>query len=325
MLKSPEIYRQMFEQYLSTYEWMNTPDRLYEPLKYFMSLGGKRIRPSFTLMGCEMFGGNCKDALSASMSVELFHNFSLIHDDIMDKARLRRGKSTVHVKYNPNQAILSGDVMLILAYKHLETLEDFHKQKKIFTIFNQTAQEVCEGQQLDIDFEENLEVTQAEYITMITNKTAVLLGAALVIGAILGGANDQQTGLLKEYGINIGIAFQIKDDLLDVFGASDKTGKIQSGDIFQNKKTLLYILAREKCNSEDRRHLLQLYRTMERSEDKINKVLSIFNKYQIRQEVEQVISQYLSRALEAIELLEIDAEDKKYLDQLAYLMVRRNH
>ncbi len=325
MLRSLETYRQLFEQYLSSYEWMNTPDRLYEPLKYFMSLGGKRIRPSFTLLGCEMFGQKCEDALSASMSVELFHNFSLIHDDIMDKARLRRGKSTVHVKYNPNQAILSGDVMLILAYKHLEHLSDFDKQRKILSIFNETAQFVCEGQQMDIDFEEDLEVSAEDYIEMITNKTAVLLGAALVIGAIIGGACEENTKRLYEYGINIGIAFQIKDDLLDVFGNADKTGKIQSGDIYQNKKTQLYIMARDRSNPADQKRLKELYRTTERSPQKIDEVVSIFNKYNIQNEVEQVISEYLDRALRSLDGLKIDKPDKDYLIQLAYKMVRRSY
>ncbi len=325
MLHSLEDYRQIFERYLSSYEWMKTPDRLYKPLKYFMSLGGKRIRPAFTLLGCDLFGGNCKDALSASMSVELFHNFSLIHDDIMDKARLRRGKSTVHVKYNSNQAILSGDVMLILAYKHLENLVDFNKQRSILSIFNQTAQIVCEGQQMDIDFEENLQVTQAEYIEMITKKTAVLLGAALVIGAIIGGADEKNVDLLKKFGIHIGIAFQIKDDLLDVFGSSDKTGKIASGDIYQNKKTLLFIFARNLSNEADRQKLLELYRTTDRSESKIESVVSLFNKYHIREKLEEQINYHLKHAILALQNLDVNDESKSYLNALAFKMVRRNH
>ena len=325
MIKSLEEYRQMFEEYLSSYEWMNTPDRLYEPLKYFMSLGGKRIRPSFTLMACDMFGTGSEDALSASMSVELFHNFSLIHDDIMDKARLRRGKTTVHVKYNPNQAILSGDVMLILAYKHLEQLSDFKKQRKILSIFNNTAQIVCEGQQMDIDFEENLEVTEEEYIAMITKKTAVLLGAALVIGAVIGGASDRDSQLLYDYGINIGIAFQIKDDLLDVYGHSDNTGKVRSGDIYQNKKTQLYIYARNAASEEDKAVLKNLYRTTERTPEKIKRVMNIFDKYQVKENVEKVIAHYMEHALDTIQDLNINREDKRYLEQLAYKMARRSN
>ncbi len=319
-----EPYRHAFEEYLKGYEWMQHPTRLYEPLQYFMSIRGKRIRPSLTLLACDMYSGDYSPALPASMSVELFHNFSLIHDDIMDEAQLRRGYTTVHVKYSPNQAILSGDVMLILAYQHLEHIQPANIFRKILQIFNQTARQVCEGQQMDIDFENRLDVQRDEYLLMIKNKTAVLLGAALVIGALIGGADQREIQHLYELGIALGMAFQIRDDLLDVFGQSQRTGKVTAGDIAQNKKTLLYILARDHASPQDKKQLLHWYTLPSKTPDQIEAVRQLFRQYHVDTLCESLLLDYYHRARSAIDKLHIPAQYKAVLQNTAKALINRD-
>lgn len=252
-----QTYRQLFDQYLAEHTFDDEPDGLYQPVEYIMSLGGKRIRPLLLLMSNNAVGGDMSKALHAAMAVELFHNFTLLHDDIMDDAPLRRGQQTVHEKWNINTGILSGDVMMILAYTYLGK-SAYADVAKLYTIFNKMAKEVCEGQQMDVDFETTDDVTIADYIEMIRLKTSVLIGAAIEMGALLGGASASTAHHLYEYGVNIGIAFQIQDDVLDTYG-SPKVGKQKCGDIIQNKKTYLYLKALELSTEADKAELLSLY------------------------------------------------------------------
>lgn len=247
-------YKQIFDEHLQAIALDRQPRGLYDPIQYIMSLGGKRIRPLLMLMATEAVGSDMKLALDGAMAVELFHNFTLLHDDIMDDAPLRRGQQTVHEKYSVNTAILSGDAMMILAYQALGK----YQRADVFEIFSKMAIEVCEGQQMDMDFEVRGDVTIPEYIEMIKLKTSVLIGAALQIGALLGGATAKGAQHLYEYGVNIGIAFQIQDDVLDTYG-SPKVGKQKCGDIIQNKKTYLYLKALELSTEADKAELLSLY------------------------------------------------------------------
>src|SRR5690554_3332630 len=234
------------------------PDRLYEPVRYILSIGGKRIRPALTLMVCDFLSGDYKKALPAALAVEMFHNFSLMHDDIMDEAPLRRGKQSVHEKWDLNTAILSGDAMLILAYRLFEGY-DPEKFRDLAKLFSETALQVCEGQQLDIDFESRDDVEVVEYLKMIEQKTAVLLGAAMEMGAIVAQASEAQKRVVYEFGKNLGIAFQLQDDYLDVFGDPKTFGKQVGGDIIANKKTYLYLTAVQKAEKGEARQLEDLY------------------------------------------------------------------
>src|ERR1700761_9383330 len=220
------------------------PAALYEPISYILSIGGKRMRPALLLMACDLFGGDVDDALAPALAIEVFHNFTLMHDDIMDNAPLRRGRTTVHERWNKNVAILSGDVMLIEGYKLMMQVKD-HLLRQILDIFNNTAVDVCEGQQIDMEFEQRNDVTIKEYINMIRLKTAVVLGGALKIGALLGGASTKDANLLADFGVNLGLAFQLQDDILDVYGNPEKFGKQVGGDIIANKKTYLLLKALE--------------------------------------------------------------------------------
>ena len=251
-------YQKEFLSYLASKQWVQEPKNLYEPIDYILKLGGKRIRPVLTLMAADIFSGSFKKALPAALAVEVFHNFTLVHDDIMDDAPLRRGEETVHEKWDINTGILSGDAMLILAYQYFENYEPkiFHK---LAQLFSKTALEVCDGQQLDIDFETRNDVTIPEYIKMISLKTSVLVAAALKMGAIVSEANETEANHLYNYGLNLGIAFQLQDDYLDTFGNPETFGKQVGGDIIENKKTYLYLKALELANKEDRETLLELF------------------------------------------------------------------
>ncbi len=243
-MNSISNYIKQIESELSNFELPKHPENLYDPLRYFFDLGGKRLRPALTLMTADNFGAKGNNALHAAMAVELFHNFSLIHDDIMDEAPYRRGKETVHTKWNNHIAILSGDVLFVKAYESLAKCEAKYLPV-LLNLFNKTATEVCEGQQMDMDFEKRLEVSEEEYIEMIRLKTSVLLGCALQFGAIVSGVDKSIQQSLYNFGQYIGIAFQIKDDLLDLYGEPDKVGKQTGGDILSDKKTLLSIKAKE--------------------------------------------------------------------------------
>ena len=248
-MRSLSQLQELFQKYISDNQFSDTPTELYDPVNYILSLGGKRLRPILLLMAYNLFKTDVEKALPAAFSVEVFHNFSLMHDDIMDKAPLRRGKPAVHIKYNESTGILSGDVMLIYAFKYLMKLEDQNSLLEIIKLFNQIAIDVCEGQQFDMNFENRTEVTIDEYINMIGLKTAALLAGAMKMGALIAGASDKDAQLLYDFGKNVGIAFQLQDDILDTFGDPEKFGKKVGGDIAQNKKTYLALRAMELANA----------------------------------------------------------------------------
>lgn len=286
-------YSSEFDTFLARTAFTKQPERLYAPIKYILDLGGKRIRPLLLLMASEAVGGDLQVALDGAMAVELFHNFTLLHDDIMDDAPLRRGESTVHEKYDVNTAILSGDAMMILAYQFLGKYE----RADIINVFSQMAIEVCEGQQMDMDFETRDDVQIAEYIEMIKLKTSVLIGAALEIGALIGGAQSADAHHLYQYGVNIGIAFQIQDDLLDTYG-TPAVGKQKCGDIIQNKKTYLYLKARETASIAEKTQLDELYASSPPDPtDKIQKVLAIYKNANVQGYSEELKLVYQNLAI----------------------------
>lgn len=239
-MQTIETYQKAFIAYLQEYATVKEPLGLYEPIQYILNLGGKRLRPVLTLLSAEIFDGDYKNALNAALSIEVFHNFSLVHDDIMDAAPLRRGQKTVHEKWDMNTGILSGDAMLIMAYQLFENY-DATTFQSLAKLFSKTALEVCEGQQYDVDFETRTDVSVTEYLKMITFKTAVLVAAAMKMGAIVANASEENQNNIYEFGINLGIAFQLQDDYLDAFGNPETFGKQVGGDIIENKKTYLYI------------------------------------------------------------------------------------
>ncbi|MFY7652468.1 MAG: polyprenyl synthetase family protein [Chitinophagaceae bacterium] len=297
-----------------------TPASLYDPCDYFLTLGGKRIRPILCLMANELFAPLNEESYNIAYAVELFHNFTLIHDDMMDAASLRRGKQTVHTKYGYNTALLSGDVMMIKSYEYLAKLSP-QNLKLILPLFNKTAKEVCEGQQLDIDFEARSTVSLPEYIHMISLKTSVLLAACLAMGAILGGAGDYNQQQLYEFGLNLGIAFQIQDDYLDAFGDPEKFGKDVGGDIKQNKKTFLLIHALEVAGDKEKLALERLLQTNE--PDKVQQVLAIFKSIEIDVWANELKKQYFEKALQHLDKIAVTTARKEQLLSLAnYLIVR---
>jgi geranylgeranyl diphosphate synthase type II len=285
------------------------PIHLYEPIEYSMSVGGKRIRPVLCLMACNMFSSNIKPAIKPAIGIETFHNFTLLHDDIMDKADLRRNKPTVHKKWDENTAILSGDAMMIEAYQYFLNLEP-NLLAKSLKVFNPTALEVCEGQQYDMDFESRNDVKENEYIEMIRLKTAVLIAGALKIGAIIGGANDNDADKIYEFGINMGLAFQLQDDYLDTFGNEATFGKRIGGDIAENKKTFLLINALEKSPKQ----LSALIENKNISEsEKIEKVTQIYKDLNIDKLSKDKVIEYYQKALNSINEIQIEENKKKQL------------
>ncbi|WP_409019296.1 polyprenyl synthetase family protein [Dyadobacter sp. CY347] len=299
------------------------PIELYEPIRYIMSLGGKRFRPLLTLLAASIYSDDWENAVKPAMAVEVFHNFTLMHDDIMDQAPLRRGKPTVHEKWNSNTAILSGDVMLIRAYDLLLDIPA-EKLRRVLERFNKTAAEVCEGQQLDMNFETRWDVTEEEYLGMIRLKTSVLLGFALELGGIIGGADEESIQLLYAAGENMGIGFQLKDDLLDVYGDPDKFGKQVGGDIISNKKTFLLIEALSKAD-HDAKTELDKWIGLESfdKQEKVAGVTAIYEKLGIRAFTEQKIQEYFTKGLSSLHALKIDEDRKQPLLQFAEQLVER--
>ena len=299
-----------------------SPNTLYGPNRYFLSLGGKRIRPLLVLMGNELFDDIKADAWPVATAVELFHNFTLIHDDIMDAAALRRGKETVHHKFGQNTALLAGDVMLVKAYDYLNqvALEYIHR---IVTLFNRTAAEVCEGQQLDMDFEKRDSVALDEYINMIRLKTSVLVAASLQMGAIIGGASKGNKQHLYDFGLNLGIAFQIQDDYLDAFGDPEKFGKAVGGDIRQNKKTFLAIHAWEVADETQRNTLQSL--AADNPADKVEQVLAIMRACGVDEWARQLKQQYYDAAMHHLDEIAVVSTRKETLRQLAQFLIQREH
>ncbi len=301
------------------------PADLYEPIKYILSLGGKRMRPALLLMSCDLFGGDINKAISSALAIEVFHNFTLMHDDIMDNAPLRRGNITVHEKWNKNVAILSGDVMLVEGYKLMMNVDD-HLLRPIMNIFNETAVGVCEGQQLDMEFETRNDVGIDEYINMIRLKTAVVLGSALKIGALIGGANAEDAALLQTFGEQLGIAFQLQDDILDVYGNPEKFGKQVGGDIQSNKKTFLLIKALELADETQSNRLKKLLSdTQFQAGEKVEMVTGIYDQIGVRQNAWQAMQTYADKAFSALDAVNLPNEHKQYLRDFADgLMVREN-
>lgn len=318
----------LFSEQFNHPQFPEQPVGLYEPAGYFLGIGGKRIRPVACLMGNELFGEIHEDAWRIAKAIELFHNFTLMHDDIMDKASLRRGQPTVHRRNGENTAILSGDVMLVQAYSCMEQLSNDYIHW-ILKLFNQTAREVCEGQQYDMEYEQLETVSLEQYIQMIKLKTSVLLAASLKMGAIVGGATRHNCDRLYGFGKNLGIAFQLQDDYLDCFGDPEKFGKQIGGDILRNKKTCLLIKARELAEGKDQETLTQLLATEPRSsaeeQEKVASVLDIYRRTGVDQAAKTLISQYADRAMEHLEQIVVVSSRKQPLRQLADYLLHREY
>lgn len=295
------------------------PANLYEPLRYFMTLGGKRMRPVLTIMSGQLFGIAKEESIHAALAIEFFHNFSLIHDDIMDEAPVRRGKSTVHELWNQNIAILSGDVLLVEAYEQLSHYPDA-RLALLLKRFNETAKEVCEGQQMDMDFEQRIDVSEEEYIEMIRLKTSVLLGCALEFGAILGYQNEAQRKHLYDFGVDLGIAFQIQDDVLDLYADPSKFGKQVGGDILSNKKTLLLLTAIHTGDSR----VTDLLK-MPPNQHKIDTAKTLFQELNIVAKVEGRMNNYYQKAMQALNELQLSSETTRPLRSLAEFLLVREH
>ena len=318
------VFQEEFFNYKESQDLNREPENLYKPISYILSLGGKKIRPVLTLMAAEIFSNNYKKALPAAYAIEMFHNFTLVHDDIMDDAPLRRGKETVHEKWDLNTGILSGDAMLILAYQYFENYEATIFQK-LAKLFSKTALEVCDGQQLDVDFETRTDVTIPEYIKMISLKTSVLIGAALKMGAIVSHANEVDAQKLYDFGLNLGIAFQLQDDYLDTFGNPETFGKQVGGDIIENKKTYLYLKTLEVATKEDKKILLDFYaKKLEDSSTKIEVVKQLFNKNDISEFVKNQISNYTNLAFDVLSEMSISKEKKDGLKVFGLGLMSRN-
>ena len=321
-------YQILFQKYLTEQAFSQQPKELYEPVNYILSIGGKRLRPLLALMGCELFSDNIAKAMPIAMAVEVFHNFSLLHDDIMDAAPLRRGQPTVHIKYSLNSGILSGDVMLIWAYRFLMDTEgvDAPKQIRLIHIFNKMATEVCEGQQMDMNFETRDDVTIPQYIRMIEFKTSVLIAAAFQMGALIGGATEGDAEHLYEFGRNIGIAFQIQDDILDSFGDPLKFGKKVGGDIAQNKKTILVLKAFELANEPQKFELQGFMSNTDIEETlKIEAVKNIFEATGAKRFAELEMENYLKIAFEHLDETPISIEKKNYMRRFANDLMKREN
>ncbi len=321
---SIDKYQKEFDNYLQEYLKFKEPQNLYHPIEYILKLGGKRLRPTLTLLTTDIFGGDYNNSLNAALAIELFHNFSLIHDDIMDDAPLRRGHQTVHEKWDLNTGILSGDAMLILAYQLFENYEP-HTFRKLAQLFSKTALEVCEGQQYDIDFETRDDVVLTEYLKMIEFKTAVLIASAMKMGAIIAGASQSDQNKIYEFGKNLGIAFQIQDDYLDAFGDPETFGKQVGGDIIENKKTFLYLRAMAFSDSDEMQQLEHLYSIYpEDTETKVNTVREIFESTGSADATRMEIEIYTIKAFSVLSTLNISDAKKALLKQFGEELMNRN-
>lgn len=313
-------YYEAFDNYNRIQFENNTPSELYKPIEYIMSIGGKRFRPICLLIGHHLFKPNWELSLPVAYAIELFHNFTLLHDDIMDEAITRRGKETVHKRYDVNSAILSGDVMMIYCYHYLHKIDDMQIVHNLTKVLTDTAIKVCEGQQSDINFESRLEVKEQEYIHMISDKTAVLIGAAFQMGGMLGGGSEEACATLYEYGKNIGIAFQILDDVLDAYG-NESFGKKIGGDILQAKKTLLYIKAKENASESDQNLISEIYQNKQLQDtERLNQVYALFERNSVKAACLQAIEKYQSKAFSALDMLDVDTS---ILEDLSKIMIQR--
>ncbi|MDF1573735.1 MAG: polyprenyl synthetase family protein [Bacteroidales bacterium] len=314
----------LVEKHIQNLNIPDTPPELYEPVRYILSLGGKRIRPALVILACDLFSGEVASALIPAVAIEVFHNFTLLHDDIMDRSEKRRGHPTVHIKYNENVAILSGDVMSILASRLMNQAPGA-VLSTVQEVFTHTAMQVCEGQQMDMNFEELIRVSEEEYLTMIELKTAVLIAASLKIGAILGGSSQRDSEDLYEYGRNLGIAFQLQDDLLDTYGDPALVGKNPGTDIVDNKKTFLVIQALELASASQKEELIEWLTGMQFDrEEKISAVISIFDALSIKELTEKRIRLYYQEALASLDKLNRPKERKSELYNFASFLMNRN-
>lgn len=323
-MRNIQSLQEIIDKELQQIQFPDQPKDLYEPIRYMLSVGGKRMRPVLVLMGCDAFSGNTGEAIPAAMAIEVFHNFTLLHDDIMDNAPLRRSKSTVHEKWNSSIAILSGDAMFVKACELMMQVNDKHI-REVMNIFLRTSTEVCEGQQMDMNFEKETAVSITDYLKMIGLKTAVLLGCSLQIGAIIAGADVIQSKHLYEFGKNIGIAFQLQDDLLDVYGDAKKFGKQTGGDIIANKKTFLILKALEVAQAHQLFILNQWINNTIREEEqqKIEAIKNMFDILEVRKLAEQEMEKYCIRALQHLNALAVPAENKIALEKFAELLMVR--
>jgi len=322
-MHSVEYLQELFLKYLKKELFDQSPIELYEPVNYILQLGGKRLRPVLLLMGANLFSEEIEHALPAALSIEIFHNFSLVHDDIMDEAPLRRGKPTVHIKYGQNAGILSGDVMLILTYQYINQLKKPAQLPAILRIFNRLAIDVCEGQQYDMNFETRETVAIEAYLKMIELKTSVLIAGGLKIGALIGGAGEQDANELYEFGRNIGIAFQLQDDILDTFGDPEKFGKKVGGDIVQNKKTFLLLKSIEQARGQDRLDLLEALKKSVNPSRKIETVTAIYKKLKVQEQATELMERYLQKAFIHLDQVKVEASRKICLQNLANQLMMR--
>jgi geranylgeranyl diphosphate synthase, type II len=323
-MHSIEQLQYLVNKAIADTKYTEQPAELYEPISYLMQLGGKRMRPVLVLIATEMFDGNVLKALDAAIGIELFHNFTLMHDDIMDKAPLRRGKPTVHAKWNESAAILSGDVMFVEAYKLMIKVDD-SILREVLAIFSDTASGVCQGQQADMNFEKRDDVSLPEYLEMIRQKTAVLLAGSMQIGALIGGAVPDQANLLYEFGQNLGLAFQLQYDILDVYGNPEKFGKQVGGDILSNKKTFMLIKAKELATGDTES---ELDKWLNRSDDpfaKIETITSIYNLLEVRKLAEIEMEEYVKKAIRALDLIAVDRSKKELLRGFADQLLIREY
>ena len=320
-MKEVTKFKKIIDKEIINLELPNSPNNLYEPIKYILSLEAKRMRSVALLIAHQLYTEDYQNALDAALAVEMFHNFTLIHDDIMDNASLRRGSDTVHKKWNKNIAILSGDTLLVKSYMMLLNL-DSKIQNQVIKKFSETAVVVCEGQQMDMDFEKQSHLNIDDYINMIEKKTSVLFATSFEIGSIIGGASKSDQNLLYQFGLNLGIAFQLQDDLLDLYADQSKFGKKVGGDIIANKKTFLFLKSLSLANAKQKEDLLKLYSSIDfNSSEKISKVKSIFDSLSIYESTSKIINVYHKRALESLK--KITVKNKDSLNYFVNLLVKR--
>jgi len=323
-MNTPNELKDRFLEYLIAHSFPLDPKELFEPVNYIMSLGGKRLRPVLLLMSYNLYQKDIQLALPIAFAYEIFHNFSLVHDDIMDESLLRRGKPTIHQKYDINTGILSGDVMLVSAYQYLQKVQPANKLWDVLSIFNEVAKGVCIGQQLDMNFETSNTIQIEDYLRMIEYKTAVLIAGALQTGAIIGEGSKEDAAHLYEFGRNMGIAFQLQDDILDTFGEEASFGKRIGGDIVQNKKTYLYLKALELATPEQKSFLIQQYTDhIQDEEAKIAAVKEVFETLNIKSIANSIKNEYHQRALSHLEEVQVESDKKKHLRMLAEKMLER--
>jgi len=316
-------HHELIENYFKANAFKNQPLELYQPVNYILSLKGKRIRPLLVLAACELFGGDVNDSLGTAYALEVFHNFTLVHDDIMDQAAIRRGQQTVHEKFGSNTAILSGDVMLMLAYQYLLQAPQ-NTVIPLIKLFTDTGIQIVEGQQMDMNFENRNDVTESEYLKMIEYKTTLLLAACLQSGAIVANASLQHQQFMYQFGLNLGLSFQIKDDYLDAFGDAEKVGKVKGGDIRQNKKSFLLIAAFSKANEKQKEQLFY-FQQLENLDEKVSKTLQLLNELQIDSFTLNTADHYFNLALQSLEAISIDDQHKLALRALAHAVNNREY